>query len=105
MSTRIAAALMLGLIALVGCWSDPEIDRAAWKAELDAFYGETISEAGFIKIEDHAKTETCRSDNLDRVVSWLAITEPQWVSAVRINVSYACPDRLDELEDALSVID
>jgi hypothetical protein len=89
MRTAMLAAVLL---ALAACGAD--VDRAAWQRELEA---QGVEIADWAAYQD-VWLDACEDEDS---FGYFVTMSGASGSVTRTNVRYACPDRMDEAEDAL----
>jgi len=97
----LSTAVVAGLVSS-SCSRDT-VDEQAWRDALAASDVEYASSARWQSVRD-AWLQACVADDIlplaDRAQLQLEVLEQTW-DQVRINIEHACPDRLEELHEAL----
>lgn len=96
---------IIAVMALAACGStENEVDRDAWAADL-AQHMDVVDTDALDRFQD-LFIERCEQQDEDGFALMAAMDldsgrSPEWV---RVNVEHACPDRLDELDETLTLL-
>jgi hypothetical protein len=91
--------VIAGLFLISACGNGHDVDQAAWKSQLRAT-GHT--NANMAKLTDLYVNDLCKED-ADKLALFLATVADGGdldMDLERLNFKYACPGRLDTLDDA-----
>jgi hypothetical protein len=94
----VAAAVVVGFL---GACSSHEVDKVKWAAELEASGFDAVD---IDKLANVYVNDLCR-DDVRELASFLAVSDDAGdlnMEVERMNFRNACPDRLDELDEALA---
>ncbi len=94
------AVLAVAMLGVSGCsGSDDEVDYAAWEAELAAASGYPIP--NFPTIRERTEDACAQSDSDFALYVALGVDMGS-EKALRISMSYACPERASEIDDVVN---
>lgn len=96
---RLALAALVATFALSGCGHEP--DEEAWRADLAAVGVEPADWDGYVEV---VTEQQCAFDDMEAYVATGRDAGESDV-VMRIDFEHACPDRVDELEDAMAAVD